>query len=329
MRTLLIYFSKLACLAVIILLSTSICYATNGTKFLDFQYALGLQSDGRFDGTNLSDISKDTVIYASVIDPTKLGGCKNGDTVKMKNLGDGRWELQHAITSSTITVIADQESGNLNVKKIGSFSSINGTSSSNSPYQMNLAGRSAFGVRVSYVNYSDDSYVLYPLIIDTTLDDAPMFGVNFSFFPSDYFSIEFSADYVQSDLSLSSLGLSFESGKLKQIPLLLVGRLHAPIKNIALPYLGGGVGYFINDFDQEDNIIQAIYGSGAKVSVDNSVGFLINGGVDFFITQNFAFNVDIKYIWNKIDAKVNKLGYSEEDFDADMFVIGGGLKLYF
>ena len=42
--------------------------------------------------------------------------------------------------------------------------------------QMNLTGRSAFGVRTSYVNYSDDSYFVYGVEVNTELDDAPMFG---------------------------------------------------------------------------------------------------------------------------------------------------------
>lgn len=136
-------------------------------------------------------------------------------------------------------------------------------------------------------------------------------------------------DLVQSDLTLSSLGVSVESGKLKQIPLLLVGRLNVPIKNIAVPYIGGGVGYFLNDFDQEDAVIEAIYGRGAEASVDNSFGFLFNCGIDLFVTNNFAFNFDIKYIWNEFDAEVNKPGYTKVNLDANMFVIGGGLKYYF
>jgi len=195
--------------------------------------------------------------------------------------------------------------------------------------QMNLTGRSAFGVRTSYVNYSDDSYFVYGVEVNTELDDAPMFGLNYSYFLTNHFSIELSVDYIEPEVTLSAPGLSGKGGKLKQVPLLLVGRLNVPIKNKAIPYIGGGVGYFFYSFDQENYVIEYIYGSGAKIDIDNSYGFLFNGGIDLFLTKNIALNFDVKYIWNDIEAKVNKPGFTEEDFDANMFIIGGGLKYYF
>jgi outer membrane protein W len=296
---------------------------------MDLEYALGLKSDGQYEDKYLEEIAKDTVIFASVIDKSKLGGCENGDLVQLNNIGDGKWLVKHVKTGSAISVNTSYNNGNFNFQKIGSMDIPESNVIYDSKTPMGLKGSSAFGIRVSYVNFADDSYILYGVKVDTEVENAPMFGLNFSYFPSDYFSLEFSADYVESDVTLSALGLSAESGKLKQIPLLLVGRLNAPVNDVFMPYIGGGFGFFINDFDQDNNVIEALYGRGAEVSVDNSFGFLVNGGLDLFFAKNFAFNLDIKYIWNEIEAQVNRAGFTDVEFNPDMFVFGGGIKYYF
>ena len=120
-----------------------------------------------------------------------------------------------------------------------------------------------------------------------------------------------------------------QAGELKQIPILLSGRFSVPIEDRVVPYIGGGLGYFFNDFDQEDQLIEFIYGRGADVDVDDSIGYFISGGTNIFFTHNIALNLDVKYIWNEIETDVNVPGFDDEKFDANMLVIGGGLKYYF
>ena len=88
-------------------------------------------------------------------------------------------------------------------------------------------------------------------------------------------------------------------------------------------------GYFFNDFDQNDPVIEFIYGAGADVDVDDSFGFHVGGGVEVFVTENVALNLDLKYIWTKVEADVNIAGFKDEDIDMDSFVVGLGIKFYF
>jgi len=194
---------------------------------------------------------------------------------------------------------------------------------------LTLQGRTALGFRISNVDYSGDSYSVYGYDVDVEIDNAVMFGVNYTGFVTDFFSIEASADYVKTDTDLSSGGLSGKAGELTQIPIFLSFRLSPPNKFRVVPFIGGGVGFFINDFDQNDETIEYIYGSGAKVEVENSLGYFVSGGLEIFITNHVALNFDAKYIWNDIDVGVSTPGFNDETLESNMVVIGGGLKYFF
>jgi outer membrane protein len=304
-------------------------YAENDASFLILQEALGVQADGDYTNVNLSNIPEGSVIDAAVVDPSKIGGCKTGDRVELMNLGNDKWVMKHLATGSKVVFSIKYEDGKLKVIKTGSFTPKSEQAQSFSQDQLNLQGRYSLGARVSYVNYSDDDYTVRGTKVDTEPDDAVMFDGNFSYFFTNYFSVELSGGYVETDVDLTGGGSSGTAGELQQIPILLTGRFNIPIQNKLVPYLGGGVGYFINDFDQNDSVIEFIYGPGADVDVDNTWGYHINGGIDFLFTPNLALNLDFKYIWNEIEADVDRAGFTKEEFDVNMFVVGGGIKYYF
>ena len=96
------------------------------------------------------------------------------------------------------------------------------------------------------------------------------------------------------------------------------------------PYLSFGLGFSINDFDQNSQVTDFVFGSGTKVEVDDSFIYSVGAGVEFFISDNAAFNLDLKYIWMNIDGEVSwPSGIKDgNDYDIDPFVIGVGLKYY-
>jgi outer membrane protein len=289
----------------IIVFSTN-SYAENNTKFLFLLKELGVGHLSYLNQKPISDIPEGRVIRCSVTEPDKLGVFQESERVELKKI----------------------ESNKIEVIKTASYKSPMRVASSPSD-QLNLQGRFGLGARVSYVNYSDDDYKVFGIKVDTEPDDAVMFDANINYFFTNYFSAELSGGYVETDVDLSGGGSSGTGGELQQIPILLTGRFSIPIKNKIVPYLGGGVGYFINDFDQNDSVIEFIYGPGADVDVDNNWGYHVNGGFDFLFTPNFALNLDVKYIWNEIETDVDVPGFKKEEFDVNMFVIGGGVKYYF
>ena len=52
-------------------------------------------------------------------------------------------------------------------------------------------------------------------------------------------------------------------------------------------------------------------------------------GIEFFISEKSAVNLDFKYIWTEVEGEVNKPGFTKEDFEINPFVIGLGIKYYF
>jgi len=196
-------------------------------------------------------------------------------------------------------------------------------------FAQDMGGRLGLGARVSYANYSDDDYTLYGVKVDVEADDSVMYGVNLTYFPAWYYSLELSVDYTKTDVELSALGLSGDGGELKSIPVLLSLRTHLSPSTKVSPYFTIGVGYFFNDFDQNDSTVEFIYGSGVKVDVDDSFGFHLGAGVEFFISENAAVNLDFKYIWTSFEGEVNVPGFSDVDLDINPIVLGLGIKYYF
>ena len=196
-------------------------------------------------------------------------------------------------------------------------------------FAQNMEGRLGLGARVSYIDYSDDDYTLYGVKVDVEPDEDVMYEGNLTYFIQDYFSIELSLGYVETDVDLSAFGLSVDAGEIENIPVILSGRLHFSTNPKINPYISFGVGYFFNDFDQNDYIVESLYGPGADIDVDDSFGFHLGAGVEFFISENAALNLDFKYIWTEVEAEVNVPGFSDEDLDINPYVLGLGIKYYF
>ena len=115
---------------------------------------------------------------------------------------------------------------------------------SGSGLAQDVDNRFGLGLRLSYL--SPDGAT----IDDVTYDPGGTYLVdgNFTYFFVKSFSLEFLVGYTKTDADAEFSGLSVDFGELKQIPLLLTGQYHFwfnPNSNI---YLGGGVGYYLNDF---------------------------------------------------------------------------------
>lgn len=92
-----------------------------------------------------------------------------------------------------------------------------------------------------------------------------------------------------------------------------------PEPNFGL-YLGFGPTMIFNDFDND--------GQG-RVNVDDSFGFHLALGIDYCITQNLVFNIDVKHLWFIEDYKYKIDGGAWEKTDLDSVIMGAGLKYFF
>lgn len=186
------------------------------------------------------------------------------------------------------------------------------------------AGKLGIGARVSYVNYSGDDFINpHDERVNIDFDEVAMYGLNITYFFHKYFSTELSVDYAKGDLWVSGTfrGVATDEidGEFTQIPVLLTGRFHIPVNNIVSPYVGAGVGYYFNDYDPKD--------AADKATADDSFGFHANAGVEFFFAENYAVNLDLKYVWNDVDFQ--DPDDPTQEISMDTFVAGIGFKYYF
>jgi outer membrane protein len=185
-----------------------------------------------------------------------------------------------------------------------------------------------FGVggRLAYYDISDDQ--VSDLTLEWTQSLLYEGLVTYCFTKS--FSLELVGGYTETDLSRVEQGISSdEFGELKQFPVLLNARyVFWPSSEIGI-YIGGGVGYYFNDFNLTDKSKSDF--PGLVVEMDDSFGYQVIGGVEFFLNDKVSINWDARYTWNKADYVERSPGSPEEQFEVDLnaFTFALGIKYYF
>ena len=181
------------------------------------------------------------------------------------------------------------------------------------------------GGRISVLTLEDDTIQSVTFDPDVTA----LFEGIAQYFVNDWFSLGFSVGYSNGDIDAEENGLSVEFGQLQQIPMRLTGRFHNWfLDSKASYYGGGGVGYYINDFDSTTAVLSS--DPNASVDVDNSFGFHLDAGVEYFFTANWALDLDMKYVWNQVDFDfIDSTGLETIGIDLDGFVAGVSLKYCF
>ena len=190
-------------------------------------------------------------------------------------------------------------------------------------------GRAGFGFSVAHVNYSEDHYHLQGVTVDVKADEAVMYGVCFTHFVQERCSFEFGVSHVSTDVELSALGLSGNAGELTQNPLYITMQLHFYQNPKVNLYVGVGAGYYFNSFDTNQDVIEWIYGPGAKIKVEDGFAPHLSLGLEYLVSKNIALTMDIKHIWDRLKAEVNIPGYDDVTLEANKVVAGVGCKYYF
>lgn len=108
------------------------------------------------------------------------------------------------------------------------------------------------------------------------------------------------------------------------LPPTLTVQYHFTPESKFSPYVGAGLNYSM--FYGEDS------GTGFNsLDVDGGVGYAVQAGFDYWLSDNWGLNVDAKYINLDVDVDV-KLGatpLNADDVDLDPFIIGAGVSYRF
>jgi outer membrane protein W len=194
------------------------------------------------------------------------------------------------------------------------------------------AKKFAFGARVSYNIFQDDEIELFNTNIDTEYDSSVSISADFTYLFNESFSLELSLGYLKTDMTVSRFGDKLGYGELTQIPILLTGRYHFSVNDKVMPYIGLGVGYYLNDMEDADGNGDFFDDapSGVNSFADDAFGFHLAGGVEYFVTDNVALNLDLKYVLLSTTIGFDGAGYDENDSTTlNSFVFGIGAKYYF
>ena len=90
------------------------------------------------------------------------------------------------------------------------------------------------------------------------------------------------------------------------------------------PYIGAGVNYSL--FYGEDG--QGVFNN---LEVEGGFGFAVQAGFDYWLSENWGLNADIKYVDLNVDVDVNQgaTPLSADDVELDPWIVGIGASYRF
>ena len=192
-------------------------------------------------------------------------------------------------------------------------------------YAKDIAGKSGLGIGLGYISPTEDD-----------VDPGMISNINYTRGINSNLSIEIS--FGRTVLDIEDDG-TIDLGEITVMPLQLTAQYRISSGKLS-PYCGAGIGYYFNDFDTSNEavafwrLLTGDPGDTFKVEIDNSFGFHINAGVDYFLKDNFAIGLDARYLWSEADITIKYTavgipGSDSDEGDIDSFVIGAGIKYFF
>lgn len=160
------------------------------------------------------------------------------------------------------------------------------------------------------------------------IDNSVVPELDFTYFFTDHIAAELIAGVTPHDVKLndSTLG-DLDLGSAWLLPPTLTVQYHFdPVTSARLmPYVGVGLNY--TRFFGADDWVSPV----GKVTYDDSIGGALQAGVDVPLSQNWAFNMDVKKIWIKPDVKVVTVSNARVDANVDInpWVVGVGFAYKF
>jgi len=196
------------------------------------------------------------------------------------------------------------------------------------------------GARVLYSNVEDAFES--SMGAGSSVDEEFGYGAMAKFAISRRFWLQFAADAFTFTGDLHEPGFSI-SADLETIPLTgtvlfdLVSR-----DNTIRPYVGAGIGYYLNDFD---DVSESAFGflidlkDYADFDADNGFGWHLCAGLDWHLTKHLAINVEalyrqVEYDWDVIMKPFGLMELGEDISDSGSDDLDGwaavvGLTLFF
>jgi len=166
------------------------------------------------------------------------------------------------------------------------------------------------------------------------LGKSPAFGLSFWYSLSKQFRVELKGCFFQAGVENDPEGLS--AGTLNVIPLQLSLQYRLWLSRSFIPYVGAGVGYYLNIFSLENSSQWQNLGFNINEKVDSAFGYHFGAGIDYFIKPNMAINIDVRYSIAPINGsysiteEVSGISHSGNiEGDLNHISLGAGIKFLF
>jgi outer membrane protein len=112
------------------------------------------------------------------------------------------------------------------------------------------------------------------------------------------------------------------------LPPTLLAQYHFPTKSKFRPYIGAGINYTITYLENADAPLETALGQ-TDVSANNSLGWALQAGMDYDISDRWFMNIDVKYIDMDVDIELNSGGVIRNvdvEINPVIFGIGFGYR---
>ncbi|MEL6363369.1 MAG: OmpW family outer membrane protein [Pseudomonadota bacterium] len=157
---------------------------------------------------------------------------------------------------------------------------------------------------------------------DVEIEDKWVPEIDFSYFVTNNIAFELIAASASHTVTAVDTAVGdVYLGEVRHIPPTLLVQYHQQGLGPVKPYVGVGVNYTI--FLEND-------APGINVDYDPSVGWAVQIGADYQLTERFFANIDLKYISISTDADLNTpVGAVRADVDINPVVAGFGVGVRF
>ncbi|MFS2318618.1 OmpW/AlkL family protein [Maricaulis sp. D1M11] len=157
---------------------------------------------------------------------------------------------------------------------------------------------------------------------DADISDSLVPELDITYFLSDAWAAELILGVTPHDVSAVGTALGdVDLGDVTLLPPTLTLQYHFNPDGQYRPYLGAGVNYthFFND---------DLPGNSALTSIeyDDSFGLAAQAGVDIVVSEDWFFNIDVKYVDINTDVTINGAINADVDIDPVLFGLGFGRR---
>lgn len=167
----------------------------------------------------------------------------------------------------------------------------------------------------------NESADITPINGDVEISEQFVPEVDFTYFITNNIAVELIAAVTPHEVEAVGTDLGdVDLGNVTLLPPTLTAQYHFTQFGAVKPYVGAGINYttFFNVQDPE----------GFELNYKDSVGWALQGGVDYFLNENFFLNADIKYVDISPDVSINSSAVTAE-VDIDPIIIGFGVGYKF